>query len=108
MRYFYFDNEKNAPVLVALPFEYHDNPRFSQIFESDREFYVEVWRDESFVRELHFATIHKPNSEIAKMARERAAKENHFKMSFLVSLDVPTKEFEAIIEDFGIIPIIID
>lgn len=107
MRYFYFDNERNAPVLVALPCEYMDDPRYVQVFENESPFYIETWRDKSGRREMKFASFQKPNTEFATRERELAARKNHFVCDHLITLDVPTNEFEAILKDFGIIPIVI-
>ena len=108
MRYFYFDNEKNAPVLVALPCEFTDDPNFVQVFETAAPFYIETWRDKEGRREMKFATQEKPNTESARRGREMAELQHSFVCDHLIALDIPTKEFEAIINRFGIIPIVID
>ena len=69
-------------------------------------FYVEKWRD-NYVRCMNIATTHKPDSEYAKMSREALAAENGFDLIHLVSLEVPTDEFENMIRDFKIKPVII-
>lgn len=107
MRYFYYDKKNNVPVLVALPCQFTGNTRFVQVFENESPFYIETWRDKTGRREMKFASFQKPNTEFANRGREQAARKNNFVCYHLIALDIPTKEFEAMIEDFGIIPIIV-
>ena len=108
MRFFYFDNERNKPVLVSFPCEFVDDPRFVKVIENESPFYIETWRGKGGRREMKFASFQKPNTEFATREREFAARKNHFVCDHLVALDIPTQEFEAIINRFGIIPNIID
>lgn len=108
MRFFYFDNEENKPVLDSLFCDFTDDPRYVQVFETTLPFYVETWHDKKGRREMRFATQEKPNSENATRGREMAELQHSFVCDHLVALDIPTKEFEAIIKRFDIIPIIID
>ena len=117
MRFFYYDKQKRAAVRNVRYYEMSKHyERFMKIFDlggtgdgtnspnNPYNFYVEEWRDDQN-RALKFASVYKPNSEWAKIARENAAKEHHFKMINLVSLEVPTEEFENMIRDFKVEPI---
>ena len=109
MRYFYFDNKNNIPVLVALPYEHENDKDYTTVFENDFNLYIETWRDKSHTRQMKVAypaNSAKPNSEFATLCRKQAAEQNHFICDYLISLEIPTIEFESIIKDFGIIPII--
>ena len=119
MRFFFYDKQKRAAVHNVRYYEMSKHyERFMKIIDlggtgdgtyspnNPYNFYVEEWRDE-MNRCLKFASIHKSDSEPAKWAREEAAAKNHFNMVNLVSLEVPTDEFEKMIHDFEVEPIII-
>ena len=108
MRYFYFDNKNNIPVLVALPYEHENDKDYTTVFENDLNIYIETWRDITWNRQMKVAypAKAKPNSELATLCRKQAAEQNHFICDYLISLEIPTIEFESIIKDFGIIPLI--
>lgn len=119
MRFFFYDKIKRAAVHNVSYYEMSkDNKRYMKIIDlggcSDGtgssnipyNFFVEEWRDE-MNRALKFASVYKPNSEPAKWTREEAAAKHHFNMVNLVSLEVPTDEFEKMLHDFEVEPIII-
>ena len=121
MRFFYYDKINRAPVLSDHVDIYEIESqifRYMKIYDlggindgtgssnSPYNFYIEEWRDDRN-RIMKVATIYKPNSEAAKWTREEAANTNHFELKYLVSLEVPTDEFENMIRDFKVEPIII-
>lgn len=118
MRYFLYDKIHRRAVDHVDPFIGEQIDVYMRIYDlggcSDGtgspnipyNFFVEEWRDETN-RHLKFASIYKPNSEPVKWARKEAAAKHHFNMVHLVSLEVPTDEFEKMIHDFKIEPIIL-
>ena len=119
MRLFFYNKQKRAAVHNVRYYEMSKRyDRYMKIIDlggrsdgtdstnNPYNFYVEEWRDE-MNRCLKVATIYKPDSEPAKMARKEAAEKNKFNLVYLVSLEVPTDEFENMIRDFEVEPIII-
>lgn len=120
MRYFLFNKIQHRAVDHVDPFIGERIDVYMRIYDSGGRsdgtdspnniynFYVEEWRDETCLQHFKFASIYKPNSEYAKWAREEAAAKHHFNMVHLVSLTVPTNEFDNMIHAFKIEPIIIN
>ena len=118
MRYFLYDKIHRRAVDHVDPYVGERIDVYMRIYDlggsgdgtnspnNPYNFYVEKWRDNG-ARCMNFATTHKPDSLAAKMHREALAAENGFDLIHLVSLEVPTDEFENMIRDFKIKPIII-